>query len=145
LIGFVLHNLLVVFLVYCITKGIGTKYRILNTMLKRNQKRKLKNKGLRLGKREREEVKEAITQSALNWGQCVYAIAVCSNQVLIVVSYTERDIGRCVRDYKDSSVLALRRNWFVGKVWKRGYNKGSCFNDKSLCAGMAYVERHNLN
>jgi len=115
-----------------------------NRGLREANKRKLKNKAVRLGKREREEVKKAITQSALNWGQCVYAIAVCSNHVHVVVSYTERDIGRCVRDYKNASVLALRRNGFVGKVWTSGYDKRYCFDEKSLCARAAYVEKHNL-
>lgn len=115
-----------------------------NLGLREANKRELKHKVVRLGIRERIIVKNAITKTALKRGQCVYAITVCSNHVYVVVSYTERDIGRCVRDYKNASVLALRRNGFVGKVWTRGYDKRYCFDEKSLCARMAYVERHNL-
>ena len=115
-----------------------------NRRLREANKQELKHKAVRLGKRERVIVKNAITKSALKRKQCVYAIAVCSNHVHVVISYTERDIGRCVRDYKNASVSALRRNGFVGKVWTTGYDKRYCFDEKSLCARVEYVEKHNL-
>ena len=113
-----------------------------NLGLREANKRELKHKAVRLGKRERVIVKNAITKSVLKREQCVYAITVCSNHVHVVVSYTERDIGRCVRDYKNASVFALRRNGFVGRVWTSGYDKRYCFDEASLQAKVVYVNRH---
>ena len=115
-----------------------------NRRLREENKSKLKHKAVRLTKREREVVKDAIIKAASKWEQCVYAIAVCSNHVHFMVSYNDRDIGWCVRNYKNASLFALRRNGFVRKVRTSVYDKRYCFDEKSLRARVDYVSKHDL-
>ena len=58
--------------------------------------------------------------------------------------YNDRDIGWCVRNYKNASLFALRRNGFVRKVRTSGYDKRYCFDEKSLRARVDYVSKHDL-
>ena len=118
------------------------------SVLKKNRKLRdlnklmLRREAVKLTKREREVVRDAIIQAAVRWEQRVYAIAVCSNHVHVVVSYNGKDIGRCVRNYKNASFFALRRDGFTGRVWTRGYDKRYCFYEESLRARVDYVKRH---
>jgi REP element-mobilizing transposase RayT len=75
--------------------------------------------------------------------QKVYAVAVCSNHVHLVLGYDKRAIGELVRSYKNEAYFALRKNGFVKRVWTRGYDKRYCFDEKSLKDRIDYVLRHD--
>jgi len=104
----------------------------------------LSQKPVRLSAEEMTIARGAIVENAKRIGQRILAIAVCSKHVHIIVGYDGRPIEQAVRRYKNAATAALRTNGMSGKVWTKGYDKRYCFEEKSLRARIAYVERHNL-
>ena len=94
---------------------------------------------VRLNLEERGIVKDAILKASEKYGQKIYAIAVMSNHVHIVLGNNGRNIGEMVRRYKRSGYFALRENGFAGKVWTRGYDKRYCYDEGKLEVRMGYV------
>ena len=115
-----------------------------NVALKRDCEEKLKHSAVRLRRKQKEIVRDAIVVAARRFKQKIHAIAVCSNHVHIVCEYVDVPIGVLVGYYKNAARVALKAGGFEGKVWTRGYDKRYCFDEKSLCARIAYVEKHNL-
>ena len=102
----------------------------------------LKGKVVRLKKREKEIVREAICRKAKVRGEEMLAISVWSNHVHIVQRYNGRPIEETVRIYKNTASAALRKKGFEGRVWTRGYDKRFCFDEKELKTRIKYVNEH---
>ena len=102
----------------------------------------LKGKAVRLKKREKEIVREAICRKAKARGEEILAISVWSNHVHIVQRYNGRPVEEMVRIYKNTASAALKESNFRGRVWTSRYDKRFCFDEKSLAERIKYVEGH---
>jgi len=100
------------------------------------------SESVRLRKKERKIISQAISKRAKELGQAVLSIAVCSNHVHILLGYNGKPIEDCIRQYKTASYYTLKENGFNGKLWTRGYDVRFCFDEKHLNAVIEYVKRH---
>ena len=114
-----------------------------NIALKRSNIKNLAGKAVRLGRREKEIVREAIIEAAKRFKQKIPAIAVHSNHVHLVCEYVDVPIGIIAGHYKNAGRVALQQNGFQGRVWTTGYDRRFCFSDKELKARIAYVNKHD--
>jgi len=113
-----------------------------NLALARSNAKNMKGPEVRLDKRQRAIVREAILAKARKIGQRILAIEVRSSHVHIVVGYDGRAIEETVKRYKNVATVALRKDGHRGRVWTSGYDKRFCFDERSLNARIAYVYRH---
>ena len=113
-----------------------------NAELEQSNKELLKHNKIRFPKNLRETVKNAILKEAEEIGQKVYAIAVCSNHVHIVVESIGKSCGYSVGRFKKSATRALRKFGFVSSVWTKGFDKRYCYHQHELEAKIKYVQRH---
>jgi REP element-mobilizing transposase RayT len=116
-----------------------------NIAIKKDCEKKLEHETVRLGRREKEIVREAIIEAAKRFKQKILAIAVHSNHIHIVCEYIDVPIGIIAGHYKNAGRVALQQNGFQGRVWTTGYDKRFCFSNKELNARIAYVNKHNKN
>jgi REP element-mobilizing transposase RayT len=112
-----------------------------NPAIKKDCEKKLKHEPERLG-REKEIVREAITEAAKRFNQKILAAGVFSNHVHIVCEYVDVPIGIIAGYYKNAGRVALQKNGFKGRVWTSGYNTRFCFDERSLRNRVKYVEGH---
>jgi REP element-mobilizing transposase RayT len=113
-----------------------------NAQLERQNRGAQRQATVKLTKANREIIKGAIADEAKRLNQKVYAIAVYSSHVHLVLDYDKREIGELIRSYKNAAYFALRKNGFAGRVWTRGYDIRYCFDDESLKKRIDYVRRH---
>jgi len=113
-----------------------------NIALKKSNVRNLNRAAVRLGRRERNIVKDVILEVAKRFEQKICAIAVRSNHVHIVAEVSAESIEQVVHRCKYSATRALRKCGVEGKVWTRGYDKRFCFGEKELRARVDYVNKH---
>jgi REP element-mobilizing transposase RayT len=104
-----------------------------------------KAKTVKLNQKGQKIVRSAILSEAENLDQKIYAIAVHSNHVHIVLNPIARPISKILSHYKNATRLALEANGFVGKLWTKGYDKRYCFNEDELKSKIDYVRKHNQN
>jgi REP element-mobilizing transposase RayT len=97
---------------------------------------------VRLTRRERDIVKEAIVRGAARTGEEILAIAVHSNHVHIVLRHNGRAVERSVSRLKNAGYFALREDGLARRVWARGYDKRYCFDEEALRARIGHVEGH---
>ncbi|MHC4646157.1 MAG: transposase [Planctomycetota bacterium] len=113
-----------------------------NVALRMDCEKKLKESPVRLGRKEKEIVREAILEAAKGFKQHIEAIVVCSNHVHIVCEYVDVPIGVLVGYYKNAGRKALEKCGYEGRVWTKGYDKRFCFDRKGLRERVKYVEGH---
>jgi REP element-mobilizing transposase RayT len=113
-----------------------------NIAIKKDCEKKLEGKPVRLGRREKSVVREAILEAAKRFRQKICAIAVYSNHVHIVAEYVGAPISVLVSYYKSAGRVALKEYGFKGKVWTKGFDKRFCFNEEDLSTKVDYVNRH---
>lgn len=106
-----------------------------------NESRLLKG-SVRLGSKEKKVVEVAIKEAAVGYGIMLEALAVCSNHVHAVVRFDGHSIEEIVARLKNAGRIALKGAGIEGKVWTSGYDNRFCFDEKSLGARIAYVNRH---
>jgi hypothetical protein len=113
-----------------------------NVAIKKDCEKKLEHKPVRLGRKEKEIVREAIIEAAKRFKQTILAIAVYSNHVHIVCEYVDVPVDIVAGYYKNAGRVAIEKSGFKGKAWTRGYDKLFCFSEKDLRARIEYVNRH---
>ena len=113
-----------------------------NIAIKRDCEKKMTGQAVRLGRREKTIVKDAILDASKRFKQKIPAIAVYSNHVHIVCEYVDVPIGIIAGYYKNAGRAALQKNGVMGKVWTSGYNTRYCFDEKSLKNRIEYVLEH---
>ncbi len=113
-----------------------------NEPLSAANKENLEKDPLRLKREQRRIVEDAIRQKAIQFKQQIYALAVCSNHVHLVVSYTPVPISFIVQHYKGAGLMALRKAGVHGKVWTKGFDKRYCFDEATLKKKIEYVNKH---
>jgi len=110
--------------------------------LERVNRQCLKKKPVGLSKRQKDIVRDAIVGQAEELGQKIYALAVCSDHVHVVVGCIDERMDKVVGRYKRAATVALRGQGFAGAVWTRGYDKRYCFDEQALMNRIKYVLRH---
>ena len=113
-----------------------------NPQLEKANNKLLKNDKIKIPVKLRKIVKHAILKEAESMKQKVYAIAVCSNHVHVVVEHIGKKTGYSVGRLKKSATTELRKHGFSDKVWTRGFDKRYCFNQQELENKIKYVQRH---
>ena len=120
----------------------GGEVRGENIALKKSNIGNLKGASVRLGRREKEIVRNAIIEAAKRFEQKILAVAVYSNHVHIVCEYVDVPINIIIGYYKNAGRVALQKNGFKGRVWTRGYDERFCFSEEELRTRVNYVNRH---
>ena len=113
-----------------------------NPELEKSNKALLKHNEINIPKSLRTIVKNAILKEAEEIGQKVYAIAVCSYHVHIVVESIGKKCGYSVGRFKKAATNKLRKYGFHDKVWTKGFDKRYCYNEQELEKKIKYVQRH---
>jgi len=113
-----------------------------NAQLEKSNKQLLKHDKIIIPKNLRKTVENAILKEAEEIGQKVYAIAICSNHVHIVIESTVERCGYSVGRFKRASTKALRKYGFANRVWTKGHDKRYCYNQNELETRIAYVQSH---
>ena len=114
-----------------------------NQGLEQSNQDRLKGNPVKLKQREKHIVRQSLADEAEKLAQKIYALAVCSNHVHIVVKYISEPIDGVVCAYKNASIKALKDNGIDGKIWTKGYDKRYCFDKGSLANRINYVLRHD--
>ena len=102
----------------------------------------LKHDKVKIPRSVRIVVKNSILEEAEEIGQKVYAIAVCSNHVHIVVESIGKRCGYSVGRFKRAATKTLREYGCKDNVWTKGFDKRYCYNEQELEQRIKYVERH---
>ena len=125
-------------------RGYVQKGKILgeNPKLKKANIDSMPRNEVRLDKKQKEIVKEAILKEAEKAGKRILALAVCSNHVHIVLRYDGKPLEKAVGRLKDTARVALQLGGFIGRVWARGFDNRYCFDEKSLKNRIDYVQKH---
>jgi len=113
-----------------------------NPELEKSNKVLLKHDEIKIPKSLRTIVKNAILKEAEEIGQKVYAIAVCSNHVHIVVESISKTCGYSAGRFKKAATDELRKYGFRDKVWTKGFDKRYCYNQQEIEKKITYVQRH---
>ncbi|MFA5423412.1 MAG: transposase [Phycisphaerae bacterium] len=93
---------------------------------------------------QREIIKSVILSEAKQIGQKIFAIAVCSNHVHILVEAINKTPSYITGRYKRAGTIAMLRAGFKGKLWTQGFDKRYCFDEDSLQKRIQYIEKHNI-
>jgi len=113
-----------------------------NMELRKANEGQMKVVPVKLGRKEKEIVREAIRKKAKAIGEKIFAMSVWSNHVHIVAGYSGRPIEETVRIYKNTASAALKESKFKGRIWTNGYDKRFCFDESSLAERIKYVNEH---
>ena len=113
-----------------------------NAELEKSNKELLKQDKIEIPENLRKTVKNAILKEAEEIGQKVYAIAICSNHVHIVVESIGKSCGYSVGRFKKAATRALRKFGFANMVWTKGFDKRYCYHQHELETKIKYVQRH---
>ncbi len=73
--------------------------------------------------------------------QRILALTVQTWHVHFVIGATETEMGEVVKCAKDSARYLLQPG---RPIWSDGHDKRFCFDQRAVCARVAYVERHNV-
>jgi len=115
-----------------------------NEALASANKEALEKDPVRFNREHRKIVEDAIRQKAIQFSQQIYAMAVCSNHVHLLVAYIPKPIDFVVQHYKSVGLIALRKIGIHGKVWTKGFDKRYCFDEATLQKKIEYVNKHFL-
>ena len=114
-----------------------------NAELRKANEGQVKKEAVKLGRKEKEIVRDAIYKKAEALGEKIFAISVWSNHVHIVLGYSGRPIEETVRIYKNTASAALEKSKFKGRIWTKGFDKRYCFDERVLKERVDYVRRHS--
>jgi REP element-mobilizing transposase RayT len=113
-----------------------------NAELEKFNRKLLKHDEIKIPRDLRIIVKNSILEEAELIGQKVYAIAVCSNHVHIVVENISKRCGYSVGRFKRAATKALRKCGCKEKVWTKGFDKRYCYDKEELEKKIKYVQRY---
>jgi REP element-mobilizing transposase RayT len=114
-----------------------------NQSLANSNKQNLFKSPVKLSKNHRVIAAKAIYERANRINQKVFALAVCSNHVHIVVDYVPIPMGKIVSYYKNAAQAALRKIGLTGRIWTKGFDKRYCFDQQALKGRIDYVNSHS--
>ena len=114
-----------------------------NDNLLRANKANQKYDTIKLSPRQKKVVHDAIIKESSIIGQKIFALAVCSNHVHLVLDYFPKPISDIVAYYKKAGRLALKEMGLTGKIWAKGYDKRFCYDEIILNRRIKYVKNHD--
>ena len=115
-----------------------------NNRLKSANQRQQKYLTFRLKPELRQIVKEAILEEARRIEHKIFAIAVCSSHIHIVLGVSRESIEQVVHRYKYTATLVLRKLGEERKIWSKGFNKRFCFTEEEIKNKISYVQSHDV-
>ena len=121
----------------------GGKILPANPNLHKANIKSMANKKIILNNKQKEIVRETILNEIEKTGQKMLALAVCSNHIHIVLSYTGKPIEKTVGRLKNAARVALQKNGLEARVWSKGFDKKYCFDEKAFKNRVNYVQKHN--
>ena len=101
-----------------------------------------KYEAVKLNSQQQKVVEQGIVEKADTIGQKIFALAVCSNHVHIVLENIIEPVGKIASCYKNAGRMALRTGGFNKRLWTRGFDKRFCFNINDLNRRTQYVIKH---
>ena len=110
--------------------------------LEKHNEELLKHDKVRIPRNLRKTVENAILEEAAEIGQKVYAIAVRSNHVHIVVERIDKTCGYSIGRFKRAAIKTLRKCGFTNKIWTKGFDKRYCYHQHELDTKIKYVQKH---
>ena len=113
-----------------------------NKGLHKNNTLLLRKEPVRLGPRQKQVVEKCIEAESQRLGHKMFALAVCSDHVHLLLEASKDSPAQIAQRYKRITTHILQENGMTGKVWTKGYDKRYCFTPKILNARIAYIERH---
>lgn len=113
-----------------------------NRVLKEFNSEMQKYETVKLDSQQQKVTEQAILEKAKAIGQKIFALAVCSNHVHIVLENTFEPVGKIASCYKNAARVALRKHGFNKRLWTRGFDKRYCFNSNDLNRRAQYVIKH---
>jgi len=113
-----------------------------NNGLKKSNTLLLKKEPVKLGPEQKQVVAKCIEVESQRLGHKIFALAVCSDHVHVLLETSKDSPAQTAQRYKRITTHALQKNGMTGKVWTKGYDKRYCFTPKVLTARIAYIERH---
>jgi REP element-mobilizing transposase RayT len=116
-----------------------------NESLAESNREVLTKEPVRLTRQHRQIVEDAIRRKAIEFGQQIYALAVCYNHLHLVVSYIPKPIDFVVQHYKAAGLIALRKAGIQCKIWTKGFNTRYCFDEHTLQQKINYVTKNPKN
>ncbi len=102
-----------------------------------------KGQTVKLTKREKETVRQAILSESQRIGQNLEALAVCTNHLHLAARSCCKSIERIVSMYKSVATRALRSVGRSGPIWTTGFDKRFCFTEADLARKIEYIQNHN--
>ncbi len=112
-------------------------------LLREKCKKLMKSDKTTLTEKQQQIAKDAIIEKAKSIGQKLYAIAVCSNHIHLIVENTKKPIGLVISQYKNAARIALIKAGFNSRLWTKGFDKRYCFDEAELKNKIEYVQKHN--
>ncbi len=114
-----------------------------NAGLKRNNEDRMIQSAVRLNSEQKDIVRRCLLECADKVGQEVFAVAVCSNHVHVVLGANDESIEKAAGYYKNVTRKALHERGSRGKIWTKGFDKRFCFDEKAMRDRIKYVEAHD--
>ena len=114
-----------------------------NEILKDINQTNLKKEPVKFNAGQKKIVKDAIFQEAKRINQKIFALAVSSNHIHLIVEKNQELIETAAALYKTAARKALYKSGLEGKIWSKGFDKRFCFNNQELNRRIEYVLRHN--
>lgn len=115
-----------------------------NKIFEEINKSNLEKQPVKFNAKQKKIVEEAIIQEAKRLEQKVFALAVFSNHIHLLVEKNHESIERAVALYKTAIRKPLHKDaGLKGKIWSKGFDKRFCFNKHQLNRRIEYVRKHN--
>jgi REP element-mobilizing transposase RayT len=111
--------------------------------LEKANKKLQKSETIRLTKKQKEVVKDAVLNESQRIGHQIFALSVCSNHIHLVAGLGNETIESAVSRYKNVATCALKKTGLTKKIWTRGFDKQFCYNSEELEQKIEYVHRQN--
>jgi REP element-mobilizing transposase RayT len=116
-----------------------------NPALEKSNISSLKQQIITLNPLQKITAQNAIIEEAKKINHKIFAIAVCSNHIHLLVEKNQESIETATAIYKSAARKALYQTGIEGKVWTKGFDKRFCFNERELKNRIEYINRHNEN
>ncbi len=113
-----------------------------NAGLKRSNEEGMSQSAVRLNSEQKAIVRRSLFEQAERLGQEVFALAVWSTHLHVVLEANEESIEKAAGYYKNATRKALHDQGLKGKVWTKGYDKKFCYDEGVLEQKIAYVQGH---
>jgi REP element-mobilizing transposase RayT len=105
----------------------------------------MKQQAVVLSTTEQQAVADAFGNVTRDYGYRVYAAAIWTTHVHLVVGYCREPLGKTVGRYKGVSSSAVRRLRGSGSIWTEGYFRVFLFEEQHMLTAINYVEQHNVS